>query len=216
MLHQDGGHGALGLVHLGFNDGADGRPVGVGLQVLHVGHQEDHLQELVDADLLLGRNGHHHGVAAPLFHHQARVAELLLHAVGVGPFLVDLVQGHDDGHLGRAGVVQGLQGLGLHAVVGGDHQDGDVGHLGAAGAHGREGLVARRVQEGDLAIVLFHLVGADVLGDAARLGGDDVGLADGVQQAGLAMVHVAKDGHHGRAGHQVALRLPPGSACAAG
>ncbi len=44
----------------------------------------------------------------------------------------------------------------------------------------------------------LHLVGADVLGDAAGLGGGDVGVADAVQQAGLAVVDVAHHRHHGR------------------
>ena len=39
-----------------------------------------------------------------------------------------------------------------------------------------------------------HLVGADVLGDATGLAGDDVGLADLVEQQGLAVVDVAHDG----------------------
>ena len=40
---------------------------------------------------------------------------------------------------------------GIDAVVGRDHQDDDVGHLGAAGAHGGERLVARRIEEHDVA-----------------------------------------------------------------
>ena len=47
--------------------------------------------------------------------------------VGVG--LVDLVERDDDRHLGRLGVVDRLDRLGHDAVVGGDDQYGDVGHL---------------------------------------------------------------------------------------
>ena len=47
------------------------------------------------------------------------------------------------------------------------------------------------------------LVGADVLGDAAGLGLDDLGLADGVEQRGLAVVDVAHDGDHRRARGEV-------------
>ena len=53
-----------------------------------------------------------------------------------------------------------------------------------------------------LAVVL-HLVGADVLGDAAGLAGRDLGLADGVEQACLAVVDVAHHGDHRRAPLQV-------------
>ena len=54
------------------------------------------------------------------------------------------------GTLGGLGVVDGLDRLRHDAVVGRDHQHDDVGDVGAAGAHGGEGLVAGRVEEGDL------------------------------------------------------------------
>ena len=73
---------------------------------------------------------------------------------GIGVLAVDLVDGHDDRHLGRLGVVERLDGLGHDAVVGRDDQHDDVGGLGAAGAHGGERLVARGVDEGDQAAVL--------------------------------------------------------------
>ena len=79
------------------------------------------------------------------------------------------------------------------AVVGGDHEHRDIGRLRAAGAHGRERLVAGRVDEGDLLAVLLDLVGADMLGDAARLGRDDVRLADRIEQRRLAVVDMAHD-----------------------
>ena len=65
---------------------------------------------------------------------------------------------------------------------------------GAARAHRRERLVARRVDERDLAVADVRLVGADVLRDAAELAGDHVGLADRVEQLRLAVVDVAHDG----------------------
>ena len=59
------------------------------------------------------------------------------HAVGIGVLAVDLVDRDDDRHLGRLGVVDRLDRLRHHAVVGGDDEDDDVGGLGAAGAHRR-------------------------------------------------------------------------------
>ena len=94
------------------------------------------------------------------------------HAVGIGARLVDLVDGHDHRHAGGLGVIDGLHRLRHDAVVGGDHQHHDVGHLGAARAHGGERLVARRIDERDLlAVGRRHLIGADVLRDAAGLAG---------------------------------------------
>ena len=74
----------------------------------------------------------------------------------------------------------------------------DVGDVGAAGAHGGERLVARGVEEGDVALGGRHRVGADVLGDAAGLARGHVRLADGVEQRRLAVVDVAHDRDHRR------------------
>ena len=96
-------------------------------------------------------------------------------------------------------MVDGFHRLRHDAVVGRHHQHHDVRHLGAAGAHGGERLVAGRVDEGHLAAGGHgHLVGADVLRDAAGLARRDVGRADGVEQRRLAVIDVAHDGDHGR------------------
>ena len=63
------------------------------------------------------------------------LAELALHALRVGARLVDLVDRDDDRHLGRLRVGDGLLRLRHDAVVGGDDEDDDVRHAGAAGAH---------------------------------------------------------------------------------
>ena len=178
-------------------------PAGIGLEVLHVGHQQNHFEQQVEVLLGLGRDRHHDRVAAPVFGQQAAVGELLLDALGLGVGLVDLVDGHDDRHLGGLGVVDGFQRLRHHAVVGRHHQHDDVGDLGAAGAHAGERFVAGRIDEDDLAAVHLHLVGADVLGDAAGFARRHVGFADGVEQRGLAVIDVAHDGDHGSALLQV-------------
>ena len=128
------------------------------------------------------------------------VAELLLDALGVRIRLVDLVHRDEDRHLRGPGMVDRLDGLRHDAVVGRDDEDDEVGHLGAAGAHGGEGLVTRRVEEGHPAPGDVDGVGADVLGDAARLPGGHVGGTDGVEKRRLAVVDMAHQGHHRRAG----------------
>ena len=112
---------------------------------------------------------------------------------------VDLVDGHDERHAGVPGVADRLDGLRHDLVVRRHDQHDDVGDLGAAGAHGGERLVTRRVEEGDLAVVRqLDVVRADVLGDATRLAGHDVGLPDVVEQGRLAVVHVTHDRHDRR------------------
>ena len=202
-LHEHGGHGTAALVEVRLDDEAGGLGVGVGLELQHVGLEDDRLQHVVDVQALLGRHLHEHVGAAPLLGNDAVFHQLLAHAVGVRARLVDLVDGHHDGHLGRLRVVDGLDGLRHDAVVGGHHQHDDVGDLGAAGAHGRERLVARRVDERDLLAVDLHHRRADMLGDAAGLAGHDARVADGVQKRRLAVVDMAHDGDHGRAGLEV-------------
>ena len=52
-----------------------------------------------------------------------------------------------------------------------------------------------RVEEDDALAVVGDLARADVLGDAAALAGRDLGRPDRVEQARLAVVDVAHDGH---------------------
>lgn len=51
---------------------------------------------------------------------------------------------------GPPGVLDGLHRLAHHAVICCHHQDDNVSGVSAAGSHGGEGGVTRRVQEGDL------------------------------------------------------------------
>ena len=206
-LHEHGCHRAAALVEVGLDDETGGQRIGVGAKLEHVGLQQDGLEQVVDVQLLLRRNVDEHVLSAPVLGDDAVLDELLAHAVGVGAGLVDLVDGHHDRHVSGLSVVDSLDGLRHDAVVGSDDQDDDVGHLGTAGTHGREGLVTRRVDEGDLAIADAHDRGADVLGDAAGLALGDAGVADGVAQRRLAMVDVAHDGDDGRTRLEVIVAI---------
>ena len=127
----------------------------------------------------------------------------------VGRRYVDLVDRDHDRDAGGLGVVERLDRLRHHAVVGRDHQDRDVGRLRTTGTHGGERLVARGVDEGDPTLVAVDLggdlVGADVLRDATGLLGDHVGVAQRVEQLGLSVVDVTHDGDDRRAGREVVL-----------
>ncbi len=123
----------------------------------------------------------------------------MLHPVRVGVGFVDFIQRHHDRNARGAGVGQRFAGLRHDAVVGRHDQNDDVGSLRAAGAHGGEGGVAGGVEKGDQPVLVHHLVGADLLGDAAGFAGGDIGGSDGVQERGFAVVHVAQNGDHRRA-----------------
>ncbi len=177
-LHQDGGHRAAALVQAGFHDGPAGGAVHRRLEFQHLGLQQDGVEQVVDA--LAGLGGHldQHGVAAPGLGQDIVLGELLHDPVRVGVGLVHLIDGDHDRHAGGPGVLDRLDGLGHDPVVSRHHQHHDVRDLGAAGPHGREGGVTGGVQEGDDPAAGLHMVGADVLGDAAGLAGGDPGAPD--------------------------------------
>ncbi len=212
ILHQNGSHGATAAVKLGFKNAAHGLAPRRSLGRFDVAHQADHFEKQIEIDALLGRNLDKNRArlsrAGPFLGNQAAVGELLFDAIGVGFGLVDLVHGYDDRNLGGLGVIDGLEGLRHYAVVRRNHDDDDIRHFGAAGAHAGECFVARRVEEDDFAarcrrafLGELHFVRADMLRDSARLAGGNVGFADGVEQRSLAVIHMAHDRDHGRARH---------------
>ena len=204
-LDQDGHDGATARIELGLDHGAGGIRVRVGGELLDLGGQQQTLEQVVDAVVRLGRHVHEHRVPAPLLRLEAELGHLRADAVRLRAFLVDLVDRHDDRHVGRLRVVHGLAGLRAHAIVGGDHDHGDVRGLGTTGTHGGERLVARGVQERDGLVVLVDLVRADVLRDATGLARGDFRLADRVQQRRLAVVDVTHDRDHRRAGLEIVV-----------
>ena len=149
-LDQHRGDRTATAVEVRLDDEALGVLVGVGPQVQgRVGGQHDRLEQLVEVELGLGRDVDEHRVAAVLLGHQAVLGELAADLGRVGVGLVDLVDRDHDRHLGGLGVVERLDRLRHHAVVGRDHEDRDVGRLRTTGTHGGERLVTRGVDEGD-------------------------------------------------------------------
>ena len=208
--NEHGRHRSAAAVQMRLDGHTLGLHVGVGPQVEGgVGGQQDRLFQRRDVGALLRRDVDEHGVATELLWHQTVFGQLPADLRRIGTFLVDLVDRNHDRHIGRLCVVDGLHRLRHDAVVGGDHQDRDVGGLGAAGTHGGERLVTRGVDEGDEPFAAVEgdrdLVGTDVLGDAAGFFLADVGLADGVQQSGLAVVDVTHHGDHRRTTLQIGL-----------
>ncbi len=94
-------------------------------------------------------------------------------------------------------MVERLNRLRHDAVICCDHEDRDVGDLRTTGTHGGERLVTGGVDEGDGAVDALvlgvDLVRTDVLGDATGFTGDDVRVADGVEESGLTVVDVTHD-----------------------
>src|SRR2546422_4610586 len=138
---------------------------------------------------------------------------------------VDLVRGHEEGRLVPLQDVQALDRLRTESFVDVDYEDGQVRERAASSPQGREGHVARRVDEeqpGDAEGLALHEVAAglhdrrkgdlgraDVLRDAARFPSGDARASDAVEEGGLPMVHVSEDGDDGLAdrGHRPRRRI---------
>ena len=67
--------------------------------------------------------------------------------------------------------------------------------------------MAGRVDESDFPAVLFDLIGADMLSDAASLAFNHLGLANGIQQRCLAVIDVAHDRDDRRARLQITIGI---------
>ena len=206
VLDQDSGEVTAALVERRLDDCARSELVGICLELEQVGLKEDLLEELVHVESLLGRDLLALVLATPVLDEDVHLGELAADGIRHGTGLVYLVDGEDHRDVGGLCVVDGFYRLGHDCVVSRDDDDGEVGHLGTTGTHGRKCLMTRGIEEGDVTSVLkSYAVCADVLGDAASLTGDDIGLADVVEQRGLTVVDMTHDGDHRRTGDEVLL-----------
>ncbi len=78
-----------------------------------------------------------------------------------------------------------------------------VRHLGTAGTHCSESLMARRVEERNIALAYIYTVSADALRNAAGFGCGHVRVAYGVKQGSLAVVYVTHNNDYRRTRHKV-------------
>ena len=144
VLHEDGGDRAAAAIQPAFDHRTFGRAVRVGLQVEDFGLQQDGFLQLVEVHPFGGRDFGTSWVSPPMSSTTISwLSSSWRTRCGRGVWFVHLVDGDDDGRMGRLGVFDRLDGLRHYAVICGDHQHHDIGHRRAAGAHGREGLVAR-------------------------------------------------------------------------
>ena len=102
-------------------------------------------------------------------------------------------------------VIDGLNRLRHHAIIGGHDQHHDIGCLRAARPHARKRFVTRRIQKHNLAPVRrrflignANFVRANVLRDAASFAFGNAGQANRIEQRGLAVIDVAHDRDHRR------------------
>ena len=164
------------------------------LQLQHFGLQRHHLEQVIDAGAFGRGNRTARSCRRPNPPARGRFScscffTLSMFAPGRSILLIATMIFT----LRRLGVIDRLDRLRHEAVVRGDDEHDDVRDIRAAGAHGREGCVARRIEKSDRRALCIDAVGADVLRDAAGFARRDARLANRVHQRGLAVIDVAHE-----------------------
>ena len=121
-------------------------------------------------------------ITAPTLGDNLFSGQLRLHSLWISSFFIDLIDGHHNRHTGCTRVLDGLFGLGHHAIISGHDQNNDIGRLRAPRTHCGKGGVAGRIEEGDHHLVSLHVVSTYVLSDATRFPASDVGFANVIKQ----------------------------------
>ena len=211
MLDHEFDDDAAARLLMGFEAGADGGAVRVGRVFVQIGGDPQGFQQIGDS-LARGRAGFDDfdPFRIPLGGDDAVGGKLLIDAIDVDAGQIDLIEGDDDRDVGGAGVADGFLGLRHDAVVAGDDQHGDIGDVGAAGAHFGERFVAGRVHKRNPPAVALDLVGANVLSNAAAFAAGDVDADDLIEQRRFAMIDVTEECHDRRAAlkfFRIGLRL---------
>ena len=104
-LDQRGADGTAAALELGLDDHAFGGALGIGLEVEHFGLQRDRFQQLVEAGRFSAETSTSSVSPPHALDDDLVLQQLGAHALRVGAGLVDLVDGHDDRHAGRLGVI---------------------------------------------------------------------------------------------------------------
>ena len=146
-------------------------------------------------------------MAAPFFGHEPHLGKLRHNAVGVRFGFIDFVYRNDNRNAGVFRVVYRFDRLRHHAVVGGDNQHDNVGNLRSARPHHRKGFVTGRIQKGNTSLRRFDHICADVLGNAAEFGRNNVRTADCVEGFCLSVVDVSHNRNNRRPGSHIGFAV---------
>ena len=127
LLHERGHDRTAALVEVRLEHQRACRRLRIGDELLDLGDEEQRLEQVFDPGAGRRRDVDDDRVAPPGLGHELLLDELLADPGGIGVFPVDLGDGDDDRHVGGTRVVDRLDGLGHHTVVGCDHEHRDVG-----------------------------------------------------------------------------------------
>src|SRR5690625_4437123 len=129
--------------------------------------------------------------ASVLLNNYIVLSELLFDPVGTGTLFVNLVDGHNDRNTSCLGVVDRLNGLRHHRVIGSDDQNDNVRSLGTPASRDGKSVVTEGIQEGELAAsIRFYQIGTYMESDPSRLTSCNAGFTNVVKQRRFTMVNM--------------------------
>ena len=101
-------------------------------------------------------------------------------------------------------MVDSLDSLRHHIVVGSHNNDSHIGHLRTTGTHSGKRLVTRCIQERNLlAACESNVISTNMLGYTTRFTSNDIGITNIVEQRSFTMVNVSHDSNNRRTADQI-------------
>ena len=167
-LNQDGRNGTPAFFHFGFDDRATCSSFGGRLKLKQFRLQLDCFLQFFHA--VAGQRGDMGtlNITTQVFDLDLMRQQFGLNFIRIDTRLVALVDGDNDRDIGRFGVSNCFNGLWHQAVVGGDHENDDIGDIGAPSPHFSKCCMTRSIEEADsLSATVCNLIGPDMLCDAA-------------------------------------------------
>jgi hypothetical protein len=157
---------------------------------------QDQLRKQVHILTRLCTDMHNRNISSPGLDIESSFEECLFDALDVGIGEIDLVDGHDGLNLIFVDDVDNFLGLLLDSFGRRNDQHDEVSNPSAPSAHVAEGLVSGCIDEGDFLIVTTNVKCTYFLSDTAHFSFCNVGVAQVVDERGLAVVNVTHNGDH--------------------
>ena len=193
--NEQGSARAKALLKLGLDNKAVGAAGGIGHKLKNFRLNENIFKKLVNALASLAGNRTADNITTPILRRKTALLELLLNAIDIGSRLVSLRDSHHNLNACLTRNSDTFLRLRHDAVIGSDNQNCDIGNLRTAATHCAECRVTRSIKERNFLASDFHLIGANLLSDAACFASGNMLLADPVHKRRLAVVNVTEEGN---------------------
>ena len=193
LLDQYVCHRAFSLVQLCLQNKSSCLAVRICLQLQNIRSKKDHIQQAINALSGFCGNRNEDCASSPVFRNQSVFGQLLFYTVHICARLINFVYRYNNLDARRFGMVNRLNGLGHHAVIGSHNKNRDIRGFRAAHTHGGKCLVPRCIQERYLPIPHLDAVGTDILRNSSRLAVGHMRIADVVQKRCFTMIDMTHD-----------------------